>query len=321
MKITLRTTRGSFPLEIVAWVASSLAGAFAAGIAGQDPITELAADRTAVERVYYDHRLGTKPPFEQVLPAVEVARLVNADLHKEALLTRVYHVEVTSPQVEADVKRIDLETRAPEMLAEIKAALGNDPARFARAVAKPIVVDRELRHRFENDHRLHGAQRKQLETAREQILALQRKGNPRAAVLNAIKESTAGMVSEVKWQLGPGSAEVQSPGPKSPVEAPVVKARSSKYSLDATATFAQALSPVEPPSEPEDESWFEHLSPELQNVLRAQLQKPGDVSAVIETPNGFLLFIAKDRTEQSLSAAVLSVSKISFEQWLSEQKE
>jgi len=117
MKITLRTTRGSFPLEIVAWVASSLAGAFAAGIAGQDPITELAADRTAVERVYYDHRLGTKPPFEQVLPAVEVARLVNADLHKEALLAQVYHVEVTSPQVEADVKRIDLETRAPEMLA------------------------------------------------------------------------------------------------------------------------------------------------------------------------------------------------------------
>jgi hypothetical protein len=305
----------------MAWIAASFAGALAADIAAQDPITELVADRTAVERVYYDHRLGTKPPFEKALPAAEVARLVNADLHKEALLARVYHVEITSPQVEVDVKRIDLETRAPEMLAEIKTALGNDPARFARAVAKPIVVDRELRRRFENDDRLHNAQRKQVEAAREQILALERKENPWAAILNAIKESTAGTVSEITWQLGPGSTEVQSPDPKSPVEAPVVKARSSKYSLDATAAFAQALSPVEPPSEPEDNFSFENLTPELRNVLRAQLQMPGDVSAVIETPNGFLLFVAKDRTEQSLSAAALSVSKISFEQWLSEQKE
>ena len=322
MKTPRRTTRSCFPLEILAWVAASFAGALAAGIAAQDPITELVADRTAVERVYYDHRLGTKPPFEKALPAAEVERLVKADLHKEAVLAKVYHVEITSLQVEADVKRIDLETRAPQMLAEIKAALGNDPARFARAVAKPIVVDRELRRRFENDDRLHRAQRKQLEAARKQILALERKENSWAAVLNAMKESTGGTVSEVKWQLGPRSAEAQSPDPKSPVETPLlVKARSSKYSLNATATFAQALTPVEPPSEPEDKSWFENLSSELRNVLRAQLQQPGDVSAVIETPNGFLLFVANDKTDKSLSAAVLSVSKISFEQWLSEQKE
>src|SRR3989442_4278759 len=171
MKTTLRTTRGSFPLKIAAWVTAILVGASAAGTVGQDQITELVGERTAVERVYYNHRLGTKPPFEQVLPAAEVERLVKADLHKEALLAKVYHVEITSPQVEAEVKRIDLETRAPEMLAEIKAALGNDPARFARTVAKPIVVDRELRRRFVNDDRLHGAQRKQVEAVREQILA------------------------------------------------------------------------------------------------------------------------------------------------------
>ena len=316
------TPRGSFPFQIMAWIAASFASALAAGVAGQNPIAERVADRTAVERVYYDHRLGTKPPFELALPTTEVERLVKADLHKEALLARVYHVEVTSPQIVAEVKRIDRETRAPEMLAEIKAALGNDPARFARAVAKPIVVDRELRRRFENDDGLHRAQRKQVEAVREQIFALQRKENPWAAVLNAMKESTVGTVSEVKWQLGPRSAEAQSPDPKSPVETPLlVKARSSKYSLNATATFAQALTPVEPPSEPEDKSWFENLSSELRNVLRAQLQQPGDVSAVIETPNGFLLFVANDKTDKSLSAAVLSVSKISFEQWLSEQKE
>ena len=81
-----------------------------------------------------------------------------------------------------------------------------------------------------------------------------------------------------------------------------------------------AKEPAEPLSDPADKAWFEDLSPELRNVLRAQLQRPGDVSAVIETPNGFLLFVARDRTEQSLRATALSASKISFEQWLSEQK-
>jgi hypothetical protein len=356
--------RGNFPFQIMAWVAASFAGALAAGIAAQDPITELVADRTAVERVYYDHRLGAKPPFEEVLPAAEVARLVNADLHNEAVLVRVYHVEVSIPQVEVEVKRIDLETRAPEMLAEIKAALGNDPARFARAVAKPIVVDRELRRRFENDDRLHGAQRKQVEAARDKILALQRKENPWEAVLNAIKETTGGTVSDVRWQLGRRPEEAQSLNPRTPVEAPLlVKAQSSKYSLDATATFARPVSPAEPlneqgqfksgvgtarpqrvaaktrmlgdgPSPPlsqsilesalseqADKSWFGNLTPELRTILSAQLQKPHDVSAVIETPAGFLLFVTRERTEQVLSAAALSVSKISFEQWLSEQKE
>jgi hypothetical protein len=27
------------------------------------------ADRAAIERVYYNHRTGQKPPFEQALPA------------------------------------------------------------------------------------------------------------------------------------------------------------------------------------------------------------------------------------------------------------
>ncbi len=319
MKATLSPIRSGYHLRI-AWTTFSFAVLLTVPSIA-DNFAALVSDRTAVERVYYDHRLGTKLPFEQALPTAEVERLVKIDLHKESLLANVYHLEVSSPQIEADVKRINLETRAPEMLTEIEAALGNDPARFARAVAKPIVVDRELRRRFENDDRLHRVQRNQVEAAREKILAMQRKENSREAVLNAIKECTRGTVSEVTWQLGPSREAAQSRNPPTPVVARLaVKARSNKYSLDATATFTKTLTPAEPLSESADKSWFEDLSPELRNVLRAELQKPGDVSAVIETPNGFLLFVAKETTEKSLSATALSVSKISFEQWLSEQK-
>jgi hypothetical protein len=54
----------------------------------------------------------------------------------------------------------------------------------------------------------------------------------------------------------------------------------------------------------------------LQNVLRVQLRQPGDVSAVIETPSGFLLYVAQAKTEAVLVTAGLSLPKRSYEQWL-----
>ena len=65
--------------------------------------------------------------------------------------------------------------------------------------------------------------------------------------------------------------------------------------------------------------FFEDLPGELQNVLRVQLREPGDVSAVIETPGGFLLYVATARTAAQLSVLGLSLPKRGYEQWLAEQ--
>jgi benzoyl-CoA reductase/2-hydroxyglutaryl-CoA dehydratase subunit BcrC/BadD/HgdB len=72
---------------------------------------------------------------------------VELNLKKEAVLEKVYGVEITSEAVDTEVARINRSTRAPEMLAELKSALGGDPARFANSMARPIVVERELRRR------------------------------------------------------------------------------------------------------------------------------------------------------------------------------
>ena len=53
-----------------------------------DPWSELVLNRAAVERVYHNHRLGEKPPFEKVMPRETVARLVRQDIHKEAVLEK-----------------------------------------------------------------------------------------------------------------------------------------------------------------------------------------------------------------------------------------
>ena len=113
------------------------------------------ADRAAVERVYYEHRLGNKGPFEEALSAAAIEKMVRAETKKEAALRRVYRVEIGDAEIAEELKRIEASTRAPEVLAEIKQALGNDAARFARAVARPIIVERELRTRFENDDQVH----------------------------------------------------------------------------------------------------------------------------------------------------------------------
>ena len=269
-------------------------------------LPSLCADRTAMERVYYNHRLGEKPPFEQVLSAATLENLVRQDLRKEAALKQAYGVEVTPAMLDAEVQRINTTTRAPEVLAEIKAALGNDPARFANVFAKPILVERLLRERFDNDDRLHAPQRRQVEQTRIELLAAKTNGAGCEKLLALLKRSYSNAVAETTWQLAARSAETKAP---------------AADELDLKKRFgpnAQVLSSPHAGGK-DQKSYFDELPAELQNVLRTQLHQPGDVSAVIEVPGGFLLYVAKEKTEAVLSVATLSVPKRNYEQWLAEQ--
>jgi len=292
---------------------------------GAEPdLAALCADRAAIERVYYNHRTGTKPPFEETLPADALRRLVQTDLAKEAALKTAYGVDVTPAMLAAEVQRINTTTRAPEILAELKAALGNDTNRFARTVAKPIVVERLLRNRFENDDKLHVTQRREVEQVREQLLVakseirnpksetnpkIERRKEQTNAVSNLVAILKAGhsnAVTETTWQLGPRTPDTNAPAAD---ELEIKK----RFGPDA-----QLLSGPRG-GERDRQFHFEDLPGELQRVLRVQLRQPGDVSAVIETPGGFLLYVCKEKTAQTLSVATLSLSKRSYEEWLAEQ--
>ena len=264
----------------------------------------VAADRAAVERIYYNHRLGTKPPFEEAVSASSIKKLVRAEAKKEAVLADVYGVEIKESEIADEVKRIDATTRAPEMLAEIKAALGHDPARFARAVARPIVVERTLRGRFENDDKLHAAQRRQAEQARARLLAKK-----------PVKE-----LRDVTWQLARRPPNEQLEAAQPPPETKGV-AKSGAYSIEATAQVSQVIASPGRATAEKETLYIEDLAPELQQVLRAQLRTPGDVTAVIETPAAFLVFVAKEVTDERLSTKSLSIPKRSYDTWLAEQPE
>jgi hypothetical protein len=270
-----------------------------------DDFASHCADRAAIERVYYNHRLGEKPPFDQVLPPATMENLVRQDLRKESALKQAYGVEVTPAMLDVEVQRINATTRAPEMLAELKAALGNDPARFARAMAKPILVERLLREKFDNDDALHAPQRRQVEQTRRELLAERKNVADCEKLLALLQRSHSNAVTETTWQLGARPAETNAPADESEIR--------KRFGPNA-----QILSSPQTGGK-EQKFYFEDLPGELQNVLRVQLCQPGDISAVIETPGCFLLYVAKEKTDTVLSVAGLSLPKRSYEQWLAEQ--
>jgi len=311
------------------------------GVARADDFAALCTDRVAVERVYYNHRLGNKPQFAETLPTATLENLVRLDLKKEAVLRKTYGVEISPAMLNAEVQHINTTTRAPEMLTEIKAALGNDTNRFAQTVAKPILVERLLRDKFENDDALHAATRHETEQVRAQLTNTvaefrTNRGNEApssksgigsrnseldqslltsvptnslvAILVTLLNAGHSNQVSETTWQLTARPAGADAPNP----DEMEIK---NRFGLDAQIIS----SPRE--AEADRKFYFEDMPPELQRVLRVQLRRRGDVSAVIETPGGFLLYVCKEKTGAQLSVACLSLPKRSYEQWLAEQNE
>ena len=278
--------------------------------------TSLCADRMAIERVYYNHRLGEKAPFEETMPSSLVERLVRDDHHKENVLKKVYQVEATAFLVEAEVQRINNTSRAPEVLGEVKRALGNDPERFARAVARPLVIERTLRQHFENDARLHKATRRQAGRLRDRILSAKSTSAPSGQLVALLKTNNAGTFQERMWHLTGHSKAAASPSDA--VRPTVARSADGIYALEGVARFGPAEQ-QDGPAPAGTELYFDELSPDLRQVLRTQLRKPGDTTAVIETPDAFLLFVATQTTAEALAAASVSIPKRRFDEWLANQ--
>lgn len=259
-------------------------------------------DRAAIERVYHSHRIGTTRSFEDLMPPPLIEQLVKLDEAKESALRTIYHLDVTPEMLAAEVLRIQTTTRAPEVLAEIKHALGDDAKRFANAMARPLIVERELHRHFDYDNKIHAAQRHAADLARTDLLS----GKPVAEM------------HEVTWLLTPRPADDRPSSPPTQAIPTQGNGKSITYTIEATAQVAQAIDAPANASPGSDKLYFDDLDPELQHVLRVQLQKPGDVSAVIEAPGNFLIFQAKAISSESLAVSSIIFSKRTYEAWLSD---
>lgn len=126
-----------------------------------------------------------------------------------------------------------------------------------------------------------------------------------SSLVGILKQASAGQVTETTWQLGPHGPDTHAPA----ADELAIKKR-----------FGPDAKLLSSPHSPETERrfYFEDLPTNLQRVLRVQLRAAGDVSAVIETPDGFLLYVCREKTTEILSVATLSLPKRGYEEWLRE---
>ncbi len=110
----------------------------------------------AIERTYYGHQVGATRTFDQAVPRSLLERKVRTYLAQSAALEQLWHTPVTADMLDREMKRIAAETRMPERLRELYAALGDDSFLVAECLARPLLVDRLTRSFFASDERFRG---------------------------------------------------------------------------------------------------------------------------------------------------------------------
>jgi hypothetical protein len=120
-------------------------------------LDERVAHQRAVEEVYWRHTIWPaengrqKPSLDEVMPPEATRAKVLDTLRKSDALARLWNRPVAPEQLQAEMERMARETRQPETLRELFAALGDDPFVIAEVLARPALVDRLARTSFDAD--------------------------------------------------------------------------------------------------------------------------------------------------------------------------
>jgi hypothetical protein len=115
----------------------------------------------AIEQVYWQHRIwpqenpGPKPELSTILPPDALQAKVDDYLQKSNALQIYWGQPISGEMMQAELDRMAQNTRQPQVLQELWAALDNDPARIAECLARPLLADRLIRSWYTNDEQLH----------------------------------------------------------------------------------------------------------------------------------------------------------------------
>jgi len=126
----------------------------------------------AIEGVYWNHRVWPehnpqpKPPASEVISEEILRSKVEDYLKKSNALAAVWARSITSAQLQAEMRRMARDTKAPDVLQELFAALGgNDPTLIAETLARQKLVERLVRNFYAYDGRFHGELRSVIQRA------------------------------------------------------------------------------------------------------------------------------------------------------------
>lgn len=117
------------------------------------------ACQTILEEIRWSHTIwpesnpAPKPDRAEILSDAAIRAKVETSLRRETALFDLYGVRIDAKALQDELNRMARNTKAPERLREIYAALGNDATSVGECVARPNLVDRRLREAYANDAR------------------------------------------------------------------------------------------------------------------------------------------------------------------------
>lgn len=122
-------------------------------------MAERATYLQAVEEVFWRHRIwpaenrGTRPALSNVVPGEVFAARAEESLRLSNAIETLWGEPITGEMLQAELNRMAAETRQPEVLRELFAALGNDPALAAEILARPALTERLAHDWYDGDER------------------------------------------------------------------------------------------------------------------------------------------------------------------------
>jgi N-acetylneuraminic acid mutarotase len=130
---------------------------------------ERIAYQRAIEDVYWRHRIwpnerpDPKPSLDAVMSRAQLEKKVQDYLRNSQALEHYWQQPITPEQLQAEIDRMAKQTKQPEVLREIFAALGNDPFMVAECLARPALAERLITSLYAHDQRFHGELKRRVE--------------------------------------------------------------------------------------------------------------------------------------------------------------
>lgn len=158
-----------------------------------------------LEEVNWRHRIWPaenprpKPALDAVLPQQALRTKVEDYLRKSAALATYWQRPITAEQLQAEINRLAAQSKQPDRLAELFAALDSDAFVIAECLARPLLAERLVRNWYANDERFHGELKSQIEADMKTHGSASR------------MRQMSGTYSEIEWSKGNDSAEADLP--------------------------------------------------------------------------------------------------------------
>ncbi|UCF81106.1 MAG: hypothetical protein JSV08_01400 [Acidobacteriota bacterium] len=152
----------------VLWLAAALAWVPSVWASGAElSFEERLYYQERIERVYYNHRTGAKPPFEETLSRETLANKVEKHLLQSALVEeqaqRGRSYALDEERLQRELERICRSTKAPGVLKELFAALDNNAYLVKEILVRPILAEKMTRALYRGDAEFHRPEREKAE--------------------------------------------------------------------------------------------------------------------------------------------------------------